>query len=103
MPSILGLTDIAYQKENMGINIWKQKRPFAYFSANDKIGVINKDFYYIYKKDGSEAIYKYPANDTHNYISEYPELVKQMKEYLSAHLQIAHSISSQKLPPIKKR
>lgn len=103
MPSILGLTDIAYQKENMGINIWKQKRPFVYFSANDKIGVINKDFYYIYKKDGSEAIYKYPANDTHNYILEYPELVKQMKEYLSAHLQIAHSVSSQKLPPIKKR
>lgn len=101
MPSILGLTDITYLKQNMGINIWKQKRPFAYFSANDKIGVINDSFYYIYKKDGNEALYKYKTNDTHNYILDHPELVKQMKEYMSAHLQTAHDITTQKFPSKK--
>ncbi|MFK8267099.1 LTA synthase family protein [Capnocytophaga cynodegmi] len=91
LPSILGLTDISYSKQNMGINIWRQKRPFAYFSANDKIGVINDQFYYIYKKDGSEALYKYKTKDTHNYIDSYRKLADEMKKYMSAHLQTSYN------------
>ncbi|WP_372473549.1 LTA synthase family protein [Capnocytophaga sp. ARDL2] len=93
MPSILGLTSIDYTKQNMGIDLWKNTRPFAYFSANDKVGVINEEFYYIYKKDGSEALYKYRTKDTNNYLSDYPELAKEMNRYFRANYQLSkHSI-----------
>lgn len=94
MPSILGLTNISYKKENMGINLWKSKREFAYFGADDKIGVLNQDFYYIYRKDGSEGLYKYRPKDRTNHAKHHPELVKQMKNYAFGNIQTAYEVSS---------
>lgn len=94
LPSILGLTDISYTKENLGINIWQQKRPFAYFGADDKIGVVNDEFYFIYHKDGREGLYKYRNKDLTNYISQYPDLAKKMKNYAFSNMQTAHYLSS---------
>ncbi|WP_185145832.1 LTA synthase family protein [Chryseobacterium sp. SNU WT5] len=92
IPSIMGLTDISYIKNNLGINVWTQKREFAYFGADDKIGVVNQDYFLIYRKDGHEALYNYRTKDLKNYVKEYPVLVQKMKEYAFSNLQVAHSI-----------
>lgn len=90
MPSLMGLTNMHYIKNNMGINIWQQKRPFAYFSADDKIGVINDEYFLIYKKEGQQALYKYREKGHHNYANKIPQLVSEMKNYAFSHIQIAH-------------
>lgn len=92
IPSIMGLTNIKYNKNNLGINMWTQKREFAYFAADDKIGVVNQDYFLIYRKDGHEALYNYRTKDLKNYAKEYPDLVRRMKEYTFSNLQVAHYI-----------
>lgn len=94
LPTILGLTNITYTKQNMGINLWQEKRDFAYFGADDKIGVINQDFYYIYRKDGNEGLYQYRKKDQTNYAKQHPKLVKQMKDYAFGNIQTAYGASS---------
>lgn len=94
IPSLLGLTEISYVKNNFGINFWQEERPFAYFSADDKIGVINNDFFLIHRKDGHDALYKYRQKDNKNYATQYPQVVSQMKNYAFSQLQAAHVVKS---------
>lgn len=96
LPSLLGLTSIAYEKENMGIDIFSQNRPYAYFCADDKIGVIDNEYYYIYYQDGREALYQYRTQNTENLIQKHPDVAASMKQYAFAHLQAAHYISAGK-------
>ena len=92
IPSLLDLTNISYNKNNFGINIWKEKRPFAFFSADDKIGIINDEFFLIYRKDGAESLFRYRKKDLKNYAKQFPLLVQEMKEYAFSNLQSAHVI-----------
>ena len=92
IPSLLDLTNISYNKNNFGINIWKEKRPFAFFSADDKIGIINDEFFLIYRKAVAESLFLYRKKDLKNYAKQFPLLVQEMKEYAFSNLQSAHVI-----------
>lgn len=95
LPTLLGLTDISYTKNNPGIDLWRQQRPFAYFGADDKIGVVNDEYFLIYRKDGQEGLYKYRTKDRANHAQQQPALVEEMKEYAFSHIQAAYKIKTQ--------
>lgn len=86
-PSVMGLLGIPFENNTLGINLFKDERPYIYFNADDKYGVIDKKWLLIVKKDNDVGLFKYSENDKTNYSKLFPDIVKKMKEYAESNLQ----------------
>lgn len=67
--------------KTLGIDFETYPRLYGYFSADDKLGVIDDEYYYIWNKNGTEYLYKYKTSDKTNYINQKRDKAKQMKKY----------------------
>lgn len=86
-PSIMGLLKIPYKNNTLGINLFEEKRPYIFFNADDKYGVIDTDLYLIVRNDNSRSLYKYRDKNTKNFILEMPDKAKEMELYAKSNLQ----------------
>lgn len=87
MPTLMGLLNIPYTNNTLGIDLFKQKRPYGYFNADDKYGVINKDWYLIVREDKSTTLHKYKDKNQTNLSNKYPNIVDSMRNYAESNLQ----------------
>lgn len=87
-PSIMGLLKIPYRNNTLGIDLFSENRAYAILNADDKIGVIDKDWLLIEKGDQHPALYKYRENSTINYATMFPDTVGLMNTYAKSHLQV---------------
>lgn len=67
--------------KTLGIPFDIHPRKYAYFSADDKVGVLDEEYFYIWNKNGQEYLYKYKTPDNTNYLKQYPEKANEMKKY----------------------
>ncbi|MDD3667563.1 MAG: LTA synthase family protein, partial [Bacteroidales bacterium] len=67
--------------KTLGIDFETYPRLYGYFSADDKLGVIDDEYYYIWNKNGTEYLYKYKTSDKTNYINQKRDKAKQMQKY----------------------
>ncbi|NWF88830.1 MAG: LTA synthase family protein [Ignavibacteriaceae bacterium] len=88
-PTIMGLLKFSYINNTLGIDLLKESRPFIYFSADDKVGVLNDSLFLIINGEGKESLYKYKNSDKQNYIEHFTGLAKKMKDYTKSNLQTA--------------
>jgi len=88
-PTLMGLLNISYINNTFGIDLCKEKRPYIYFSADDKIGCINHDWFWEYRTDGHESLYKYPNHDPKDYLGICKVKSDSMKTYAFSMLQCA--------------
>ncbi|MDD5362054.1 MAG: sulfatase-like hydrolase/transferase [Ignavibacteria bacterium] len=86
-PTLMDFISLSYINNTLGIDLLKEDRPFAYFSADNKIGCLNNDFFLILRGNGPETLYKYKNNDVTNYMSENSKLALEMKTYVYSMLQ----------------
>jgi len=86
-PTVMGLLNINYDNSTMGIDLLNESRPYAFFNAHEKYGVINEEWLLILNGEGKAKLYKYKSTDQTDYSNDNPLLVNQMKEYLYSHLQ----------------
>jgi phosphoglycerol transferase MdoB-like AlkP superfamily enzyme len=91
-PTIMGLMNMSYTNNTMGIDLLKDKRPYIYFTADDKIGCLDKDFYFIHSMNGNESLYKYADLATDNYLAQYKSKADGMRTYAYSMLQTAQWI-----------
>ncbi len=97
-PTIMGLLGYNYVNNTAGIDLLKETRPFTFFSADDKIGCTNDEFFYVYRTNGSESLYKYKNQDTHDYLPQYKSLADSMKTYSFSMLQASQwMVNSKKI------
>lgn len=68
-------------KQTLGIDFDIHPRKYAFFSADDKLGVLDEEYFYIWNRNGQEYLYKYKTNDKTNYIKSMPEKANEMKYY----------------------
>ncbi|MFZ4413385.1 MAG: LTA synthase family protein [Bacteroidales bacterium] len=101
-PTIMGLLGLPYVNTTAGIDLLKESRPFMYFSADDKIGCSNDTFFYVYRSNGNESLYKYKNQDTHDYLSQYKALADSMKNYSFSMLQASQWMIKNKKTGIGK-
>ena len=87
-PTIMGIIKQPYVNNTLGIDLLKDDRPFIFINDDDKIGVLNDSLFLIMKDRGESKLFKYRNNDKENYISQYPEISKIMKEYTEANMQV---------------
>ncbi len=100
VPTVLGLLNIPYKNKTMGINLFKNKRPFMYFSADDKIGCLDKEYYLIIRPENNESLYRYENLETDNYIDSFKSKSDSMKLYMFSMMQTTEEGMSQ-IPLLK--
>ena len=71
------------------ISIWSSwyQVSHIFFNADDKYGVIDRDWLLIGKTDGTKKLYKYQNKDTHNYATEDKDRAEEMNKYAQSNLQ----------------
>ena len=95
-PTLMGLLNRSYVNNSMGIDLLREQRPFAYFSADDKLGCLNNDYFFVQRNSGVETLYKYKNGDTKNYLEQNKSLVDSMKTYTYSMLQATQWMISNK-------
>lgn len=96
-PTLLGLLNQPYTNSSFGIDLFKQTRPFMYFNGDNKFGVINNDYFYIWRQSGKESLYQFKEKSLVDYIDSLPELSHEMSEYGMSFIQTAQYLQKNKL------
>jgi phosphoglycerol transferase MdoB-like AlkP superfamily enzyme len=78
-PTIMGLLGYSYVNNTAGIDLLNEKRPYMYFSVDDKIGCVNDSLFYIYRTNGKESLFKYKKGETKDYIADYKYIAIEMR------------------------
>ena len=95
-PTIMGLLGYKYVNNTPGVDLLKEYRPFMFFSADDKIGCTNQEFFYVYRTNGNESLYKYKNQDTHDYLPQHKAIADSMKTYSFSMLQASQWMKNNK-------
>ncbi len=88
-PTIMAILNRNFINNTLGINLLKEKRQYAYFSADTKYGCLSDEYFLVVRNDGNESLYDYKNRNTHNFLIEKKETVANMKQYTEAMLQTA--------------
>jgi len=83
----MGLLNIPYVNNTMGVDLFREKRPYMHFSADNKIGCIDENFFYVIRDNKIESLYKYRTNDTKNYLANEKQHADSMKNYAFSMMQ----------------
>jgi phosphoglycerol transferase MdoB-like AlkP superfamily enzyme len=95
-PTVMHFLRLPYVNNTMGIDLLSERRPFAYFSADQKYGVISDSLFLVVSQNNEvEGLFRYRTNDPTNYFNTYKPIANEMKKYASAHFQISQFIVSQ--------
>ncbi|MBQ0016564.1 MAG: LTA synthase family protein [Bacteroidales bacterium] len=89
-PTVMAMMRLNTQKPTLGIDLLHQRRPYAYFSADDKIGVLSHNYFYVYHADSKiERLYHYSDNDITDYMQAYPDTAAAMQRYAFSMVQVS--------------
>ena len=86
-PTILGLLNIPYVNNSLGIDLSKEERSYIYFCGDDKLGCLGDDYFLVVRDGGGESLYDYKKRDPKNRIESNRETAGKMKEYLFSMMQ----------------
>lgn len=88
-PTLLGmLPNVQWDNHTLGIDLMRKQRPYAYFSADDKIGVVDGEWFYVYRvAEKHESMYRYKEKDPVDYISSETERAAAMRRYAFSMIQ----------------
>ncbi|MCE1188534.1 MAG: LTA synthase family protein [Ignavibacteria bacterium] len=101
-PTVMGILGLPYTNQTFGTDILHAPRPVVYFSADEKIGCIAGDYYFLRKGDGSEALYNFRNNSTIDEIAGRKALADSMKTYTYSMMQSAQMVIKQNTHKQKK-
>jgi phosphoglycerol transferase MdoB-like AlkP superfamily enzyme len=86
-PTIMGLLNISYVNNTLGIDLLKENRPYIYFCSDDKLGCLCDDYFLSIRDGGGESLYDYKNQDPKNRLKSKKEKVERMKDYLYSMMQ----------------
>lgn len=89
-PTIMGLLNLPYVNNTLGIDLLKEKRPYIYINGDDKIGVLDNEHLLILRKSAKNdaQLFRYKSLERINCISEYPDKAKKMEIYAKSNMQV---------------
>ncbi len=81
-PTIMGLLNRPYINNTMGVDLLKEGRKYLCFSADDRIGCVNDDYFWYYNYFSEcEYLLHYHDKDPKQYLQQYPLLVDTLITY----------------------
>ncbi len=91
-PTIMGLLRKDYLQNSLGYDLFREKRPFAIFSQDHKLGVINDKYLYVARKSGSETLFDLDIPYCKDVKKNNAALVDSMRNYACAQLMVAQKM-----------
>lgn len=88
-PTIMKLINLPYTNSTFGVDLFIHHRPYTYFCNDDKLGIINHEYLFIYRKNSNSSLYKYNETTVNDYSKTYPAIADSMKTYAFSNLQAA--------------
>ena len=101
-PTLMGLMNMRYTNNTLGTDIFKDPRSCIYFSADDKLGCIDKQWLYIYRFNGSESLYEYTTGNKENMANTHPAELETLRKYAFSQIQTAEWMYSHNKTMIHK-
>jgi phosphoglycerol transferase MdoB-like AlkP superfamily enzyme len=86
-PTLLGLLGVRYVNNTMGVDLLHERRPATYFTADDRIGCLDADWFWVWRRKGRETLYRYRERDTTDHLRERPDVAARLKDYAVSMLQ----------------
>jgi phosphoglycerol transferase MdoB-like AlkP superfamily enzyme len=86
-PSIMGLLQLSYYNNTLGIDLFRETRKYALINANDKFGVIDKNWFLIGDISNNRKLYRYGEKDRQDYANELKSTASEMDLYARSFLQ----------------
>jgi phosphoglycerol transferase MdoB-like AlkP superfamily enzyme len=101
-PTLMGLLNRSYVNNTLGVDLFKTTRRSMFFSADDGLGCINKDYFYAYNfKSKTEGLYKYRNNSPENLAAQNRAKCDSMKLESAAMFQTAQYMIKKQILRIK--
>ena len=102
-PTIMGLLDRSYMNNTFGVDMFKTKRPYMFFSSDNALGCIDEKYFYTYNfKSKIDGLYKYSENSSDNLLSQFKQKADSMNLYSAAMFQTANYMLKHELTRVKK-
>lgn len=90
-PTLLGMLNIPYTQNNLGIDLLREKRPAMFFTADNLIGAKNENSFYIFDPENNQefcyaiegnGLHPIPFNSSCDTLKQYAFSMLQTTEYL---------------------
>lgn len=91
-PTVMGILGLPYGNYTFGVDLLKTRRPYIYFSNDEKIGCIGSEFYFLRKEDGTEQLFRYTSHSTTDELKNNPQLADAMRSYIFSMMQTAQKL-----------
>lgn len=87
-PTLLGMMPFATSNNTCGLDLLRQRRKYAYFSADEKIGVMDDEYYYVYRVADNEGnLYHFATGGTEDMTAQQPQRAESMRQHAFGMLQ----------------
>ena len=81
-PTVIAMLGLEGNDRMLGIDLTTHVRPYAFFSADDKIGVVDGELLYLYRvKTQNASLYRYKESSKEDLIDRFPERAEAMRRY----------------------
>ena len=89
-PTILDVLHISFTNNSLGISLRQHKRPYAFFTADDKVGCLDENYFYVYHTDRPPSLYvDYPTQRRTEPLARHPHQVDRMRHYALSMMNVA--------------
>ncbi len=93
-PTVMSFVNRDYINNTLGINLFKEQRPFVVINDDDKMAVLDTSHMLIIYDERDPQLVHYPNGDKTNYASSKPDLVKEMQGYFNSRIQLTQDLIS---------
>lgn len=88
-PTVLSMLFSDYENNTLGIDLRKVEREYAFFCADNRLGVLDKDYFFIQNKGSAESLYLLSDHEKRNLIHKQPDRADRMRRYAYAMMQMS--------------
>ncbi len=96
-PTLMGLLGMGYTNNTLAIDLRRETRPFAYFTADTKFGVIGEDYYYQELSPDMRGLFAYRNSSRANEIASQSRLADSMADYARIQFEVLNMMIRRKL------
>ena len=88
-PTVMGLLNLPYVNNTLGLDLLRQNRLYAIAYADDKYAVLDKDYLYISREYGVNSLYHYSVGDQTDRLEENKHRAAEMRRFGESMFQTA--------------
>lgn len=97
-PTLLDILGISFTNTSLGIDLFKESRPYSFFVSDSYMGCIDENYFYFYNTlSSSDALYLYKDTKQTNLINQYRAKADSMRNYATSMIKTTQYLRKENL------